>query len=125
MKTVIKTGLLTAVALLSLSGMVWAGLKVVGAGDNMRYDPANFPPEMKDAYNKIMAVKCIKCHTLERLVESVRTGIAPISGLPFDKGATKAYGIKMMRKPDSDMSKADIKTVVPLMDYLIDEAKKK
>ena len=98
-----------------------AGLKVVGTGDNMRFDPSTFPPAMKAAY-EIMKVKCIKCHTLERTVVAITTGIAPISGQPFDRKATKAYGIKMLRKPDSNMNRQEIKVAVDLMNFLLDEA---
>ena len=99
----------------------YAGLKVIGKGDAMRLDPSGFPPEMKAAY-EIMKVKCVKCHTLERTIVAIQTGIAPISGQPFDRGATKAYGIKMLRKPDSNMNKQEVKATVDLMNYLLDEA---
>jgi len=99
----------------------YAGLKVIGKGDAMRLDPSGFSPEMKAAY-EIMKVKCVKCHTLERTIVAVQTGIAPISGQPFDRGATKAYGVKMLRKPDSNMNKQEVKAVVDLMNYLLDEA---
>lgn len=100
-----------------------AGLKVVGKGDTTSLDPSGFPPAMRAAYD-IMRVKCVKCHTLERTVVAIMTGIAPITGQPFDRGATRAYGTKMLRKPDSNMSKQEVKTVVDLMNYLIDEAAK-
>jgi hypothetical protein len=108
---------------LMLTATCFAGLRVVGSGDSMRFDPAGFPPNMKSAY-EIMKVRCIKCHTLERTVVAVTTGIAPITGQPFDRHATKAYGIKMLRKPDSNMTKQEVKVVVELMNYLLDEAAK-
>jgi hypothetical protein len=109
--------------LLMLFGTIYAqaGLKVVGKGDAMRFDPAAFKPDMKAKY-EVMKVRCIKCHTLERTVVAITTGIAPISGQPFDRNATKAYGIKMLRKPDSNMSKPEVKEVVELMNYLLEEA---
>jgi len=101
----------------------FAGLRVVGSGDSVRFDPSGFPPNMKAAY-EIMKVRCVKCHTLERTVVAVMTGVAPITGQPFDRHATKAYGIKMLRKPDSNMTKQEVKTVVELLNYLLDEAAK-
>jgi hypothetical protein len=98
-----------------------AGLRVVGRGDAMTLDPSGFPPAMKANFD-IMRVKCIKCHTLERTVVAITTGIAPITGQPFDRHATRAYGIKMLRKPDSNMNKQEVKMVVELMNYLLDEA---
>ena len=71
---------------------------------------------------EVMKAKCVKCHTMERTIVAIKTGVAPISGQPFDRGATKAYGIKMLRKPDSDMNKEQVKAVVELMNYLLDEA---
>lgn len=113
---------LPVVVLLCLIGSAaHAGLRVIGKGDNMHLDPSGFPPAMKSAY-EIMRVKCVKCHTLERTIVAITTGVAPISGQPFDRSATKAYGIKMLRKPDSNMNKQEVKAVVELMNYLIDEA---
>lgn len=104
-----------------ISTAAHAGLTIVGKGDNMRFDPSAFPPAMKASY-EIMKVRCIKCHTLERTVVAITTGIAPISGQPFDRKATRAYGIKMLRKPDSNMNKQEVKTVVELMNFLLDQA---
>jgi L-fucose mutarotase/ribose pyranase (RbsD/FucU family) len=106
---------------LVLSSPCHAGLKTVGSGDAMRLDPADFPADMKAKY-EIMKVKCVKCHSMERTIIAVKTGIAPISGQVFDRSATKTYGIKMMRKPDSNMSKEETLAVGELLNYLLDEA---
>lgn len=100
-----------------------AGLKVIGKGDAMHLDPTGFPPAMKANYD-IVRVKCVKCHTLERTIIAIQTGIAPISGQPFDRSATKAYGVKMLRKPDSNMTKPEVKASVDLLNYLLTEAEK-
>ncbi|GFO68324.1 hypothetical protein GMLC_19030 [Geomonas limicola] len=116
--------LLFTLFLVSLSATAaHAGLKVIGKGDNMRLDPASFPPQMKANY-EIVRVKCVKCHTLERTIVAVQTGVAPISGQPFDRNATKAYGVKMLRKPDSNMSKPEVKASVDLLNYLLSEAER-
>lgn len=106
-----------------LSTAAHAALKVLGKGDSMRFDPSAFPPAMKASY-EILRVKCVKCHTLERTVVAIQTGVAPISGQLFDRSATKAYGVKMLRKPDSNMNKQEVKATVDLMNYLIDQAAK-
>jgi L-fucose mutarotase/ribose pyranase (RbsD/FucU family) len=106
---------------LILSSPCYAGLKTVGSGDNMRLDPTNFPADMKAKY-EIMKVRCVKCHSMERAIIALQTGIAPISGQLFDRSATKQYGIKMMRKPDSNMSREETQAVVELLNYLLDEA---
>lgn len=118
-----KSLITIAVLLLLTTATAHAGLKVVGRGDAMRLDPSAFPADMKASY-EIMRVRCIKCHTLERTIIAINTGIAPISGQPFDRNATRAYGIKMMRKPDSNMNKQEVKAVVDLMNYLLVEAGK-
>jgi hypothetical protein len=115
--------LLVAAAVLCLAAapLAAADLKTVGSGDSMNFDPSGFRDDMKPKF-EIMRTKCVKCHTMERTIVAIKTGVAPISGQPFDRGATKAYGVKMLRKPDSDMNKEQVKAVVELMNYLLDEA---
>jgi len=116
-----KSVLLSLFLCLILNASAHAALSVLGTGDAMHLDPAGFPENRKSEY-EIMRIKCVKCHSLERVIFALKTGIAPISGQPFDRSATKAYGIKMMRKPDSNMDKNEVKTVVELLNYLLDEA---
>ena len=112
------------VALLAFAATpLHAKIRSVGKGDKMNFDPSQIPADMKGAF-EIMKVKCIQCHTQERTVIAIQTGIAPVTGQPFDKQATKAYGIKMLRKPKSNMNRDEVKQVVNLMNYLIDEAAK-
>ena len=113
--------ILAALLLVFVTTPSFAGLKIVGSGDTMQLDPSPFPSDIKANY-EILRVKCVKCHTLERTIVAIKTGVAPISGQPFDKGAVKAYGIKMLRKPDSNMSKAEVKVCVDLMNYLLQVA---
>lgn len=118
------TKMIVLLILLSLAATpVHARIKVVGKGDKMNFDPAQIPSDLKHAF-EIMKVKCIQCHTQERTVIAIQTGIAPVTGQPFDKQATKAYGIKMLRKPKSNMNREEVKQVVNLMNFLIDEAAK-
>lgn len=105
------------------SPLAAANLKTVGSGDAMNFDPSGFREDMKPKF-EVMRVKCVKCHTMERTIVAIKTGVAPISGQPFDRSATKAYGVKMLRKPDSDMSKEQVKAVVELMNYLLDETER-
>ena len=95
-----------------------AALKVVGKGSSLAFDTSNFPPQMKASY-EIMKNKCTKCHSLERTIVAVTSGIGPISGQPFDRKATEAYGAKMKRKPESNMNAREVKDVVELLNYLI------
>ena len=100
-----------------------AGLKATGAGDSMGINTTGFPPDMVESY-KVMEVKCRKCHSLERAVVAIQTGLGPISGDVFDKSSTEAYGVKMLRKPDSDMNKDEVRKVINLLNYLVDLAAK-
>jgi len=107
----------------AMSVQAHAKVKTVGSGDKMNFDSSQIPADLKPAF-EIMKVKCIQCHTQERTVIAIQTGIAPVTGQLFDKQATKAYGVKMLRKPKSNMTKEDVKQVVNLMNYLLDEAAK-
>ena len=119
----IIVSLIIVALLVTVSIPAQAKIRAVGKGDKMNFDPSQIPPDLKGAF-EIRKVKCVQCHTQERTVLAIQTGIAPVTGQPFDKQATKAYGIKMLRKPKSNMSREDVKQVVNLMNYLIDEAAK-
>jgi hypothetical protein len=118
-----KTFICTMAAFVMVSTACFAGVRTVGRGDNLNFDPAGIPGSMRASFD-IMRVRCIKCHTMERTVVAITTGVAPITGQPFDRAATRAYGIKMLRKPDSNMNKQEVKACVDLMNYLLDEAAK-
>lgn len=115
--------LLVSLLLIAFAIPAHAKIRSVGKGDKMNFDPSQIPSDMRGAF-EIMKVKCIQCHTQERTVIAIQTGIAPVTGQPFDKQATKAYGVKMLRKPKSNMNREEVKQVVNLMNYLIDEAAK-
>ena len=114
---------LSLLVLLLLAATAQAKLVIIGSGDATRFDASSFPPDMQKAYT-LMEKKCVKCHSLERVAIALQTGIAPITGGLFDRRATRAYGIKMLRKPDSDMTKEDVKIVIPLLNYMLDQAAK-
>ena len=120
-----KHSLCVALALCLAGSVASAGVKTVGKGDGAKFDPAGWPADMQKRY-ELMEVKCNNkaCHSMGRTVEAIVTGIAPNSKTPFDKEAAKRYGIKMMRKPDSNVNKEEAKRLVELMYFLIDEAKK-
>ena len=105
---------------LSVYSIVEARVKVAGRGAKMNFSIESIPDSYKPSFD-VMLVKCIKCHTMERTVIAIQTGRAPITGQPFNKQAVKAYGIKMLRKPSSDMNKKEIRDVVVLLNFLIDE----
>lgn len=118
-----KLLLLTAIITLVTVSIADARIKVKGRGDKMNFDPESFDASHRPMF-ELMTKKCVKCHTMERTVIAIQTGRAPITGQPFDRQAVKAYGIKMLRKPNSDMNKQEIRDVVVFLNYLLDENKK-
>jgi hypothetical protein len=116
-----KTIAVITLAVMMFSVSCYGSIRTRGRGETLSFDPSGIPSTMKSSYDTMM-VRCVKCHTLERTVVAITTGIAPITGQPFDRAATRAYGIKMLRKPDSNMNKSEVKSVVDLMNYLLDEA---
>lgn len=112
--------ILAACMTLIVSAAAEARIKIKGRGAAMNFDPASIPANFQATFD-MMSKKCIKCHTMERTVIAVQTGRAPITGQPFNKQAVKAYGIKMLRKPNSDMNKQEIRDVVILLNYFLDE----
>jgi hypothetical protein len=117
-----KIFLLTALITIALAGASEARIKVKGRGAAMNFDPASIPPQYQASF-EMMTKKCSKCHNMERTVVAVQTGRAPITGQIFDRQAVKAYGIKMLRKPNSDMNKQEIRDVVILLNYIMEENK--
>jgi hypothetical protein len=115
-----KLTLLVTLLTLVIASVADARIKVTGHGDKMNFDPNSIPAQYRASFD-LMTRKCSKCHTMERTIIAVQTGRAPITGQPFDRQAIKAYGIKMLRKPDSGMNKQEIRDVVMLLNFLIGE----
>lgn len=103
-----------------MAATVSAKIKVKGNGDGLNFDTANIPANLKPTYN-LMNQKCARCHSMEMIVTAVLTGICPETKQPFNKQAVKAYGIKMIRKKDADISKKEMRDIVVLINYLLDE----
>jgi hypothetical protein len=118
-----KFFLLLALVSLIVAVNADARIKVKGRGEAMNFDPASFPEQYRASY-ELMSKKCVKCHTMERTVVAIQTGRAPITGQTFDKQSIRAYGIKMLRKPNSDLNKKEIKDIVMLLNYIMDENSK-
>ena len=98
-----------------------AKVKTIGSGERLEFDPSRFPPQMKKSYS-LMKTKCLVCHSMERTVVAITTGIAPISSTIFDKGSIHAYGVRMLRKPNANLSMQDVEIIEGLLGYLLDDA---
>jgi len=106
--------------ILVIASLADARIRVKGHGDKMNFDPDSIPAQYRASFD-LMTRKCSRCHSMERTVIAVQSGRAPVTGQPFDKQAVKAYGIKMLRKPDSGMNKLEIREVVMLLNFLLSE----
>lgn len=105
------------------SATALAQLKVVGNGEAMSIDPSGFPPKMQAAYS-LMQQKCGTCHTVERVIVSLQTGLCPLSKTSFNKDTAKSIVVRMFLKPESGMTRDDMRTIVGLLNFMIDEKAK-
>lgn len=101
-----------------------ASLKFTGSGSDRQINTGSFPPQMKASY-ELMSSKCTKCHSLERLVVSLRTGIAPISNQPFNLEHLQTDINSMVRRSNSrkfPISKEESQSIIALLKYMLDES---
>lgn len=105
-------------AVLLLAGVALANgqLKVVGEGDKQELAVDQFAPAQREAYTTFKA-RCTKCHAMARPIAALQTGVTPISSDEFEKKGIKKYVVKMMRKPNSGISKKDAKAIVGFLQH--------
>lgn len=106
------------------TSQAFASLKTSGSGSNRQIDTRDFPPEMKANY-ELLNSKCTRCHSLERLVVSLNTGIAPVSNQPFDLNHIKADITKMLRKSNSQKfpaNKEENSSIFAVLKYMLDKS---
>ena len=116
-----KIRIVVAVLLGMVTVPAYANLRTIGSGEKLEFDSSRFSPQMKRAY-ALMKSKCLVCHSMERTVVAITTGIAPVSSTIFDKGSIHAYGLRMLRKPSSNLTRQDVKTIEGLLLYLLEDA---
>ena len=114
-----KTGIALVFALL-VSSFAYAEVRVIVQGDTVSIDPSGFPPQMRAGYD-LMMEKCNKCHTIERIVAAVQTGICPITKSSFTKATTRSVVTRMYLKPEANMTKSEARTIVLFLNYLLDQ----
>ena len=107
---------------LCVSGMsmAHADVKIIVHGDTVTFDTSGFPPSMQKAY-ELMLVKCNQCHTIERIVASVQTGVCPLSKTTFSKETTKSLVTRMYLKDGANMTREDARSIILLLNYLLDQ----
>lgn len=114
----------TALLLVSLvGGAAQAELKTTGEGKEQRLDPAQFTADSRVGY-ELFAQRCTQCHAMSRPISALTNGKTPISGDAFDREGIKKYVVKMMRKPNSGISREDAKTIVDFLTTARDLAEK-
>lgn len=96
-----KIRLLTVLLLTALTlSQADAKAPVVGRGGSIIFDPDFIPNHFKNSC-LTMNSTCVRCHNMERIVTSVQTGRAQVTGQPFDKQLIKAHVIKLSRTPNA------------------------
>ena len=99
-----------------------AGLKTAGSGKKVRLVGAQFPDDQQDNF-KVFNEKCAKCHSLARPIAALNTGRTPVSGGEFSDSYIKKYVVKMMRKPNSGITKVDAKKIILFLRHAKKQAK--
>ncbi len=93
---------------------VSAALKTVKKGKSTLLVGAQFRGPLNNEF-KFFEVKCTQCHDLHRPTSALIKGKTPLSGDLFDKKGIKKYVVKMMRKPNSGITKSDAKRIIKFL----------
>ena len=99
-----------------------AALKTAGSGKKVRLVGAQFSDEQQGNF-KVFNEKCAKCHSLARPIAALNTGRTPVSGGEFSDSYIKKYVVKMMRKPNSGITKVDAKKIILFLRHAKKQAK--
>ena len=97
-------------------------LQTEGTGKHKVLVEAQFPADRKAQYG-LFKEKCTQCHEMARPIAALETGITPVSHDSFDDAGIKKYVVKMMRKPNSGITKEDAKTLIDFLQYARELAK--
>src|SRR6266487_2534783 len=93
-----KTCVMLVFALL-VSTIAHAQLRVIGGGNAVGIETSGFSPQMREAYD-LMVQKCSRCHTIERVIVAVQSGVCPLSKTRFNKKTSESIVVRMYLKPD-------------------------
>jgi uncharacterized membrane protein len=97
-----------------------ADIKVVGAGDAAAIDTSGYPSEMLKAHD-LMMQKCTQCHSIERIIAGIQTGVAPITKTGFSKETSKEIVVRMFLKPNSNMTRDEARVILQYLNFLLDQ----
>ena len=86
-------------------------LKIIRSGKNLDVDPNHFNEAQTLQYG-VFKQRCSQCHEISRPLQAVESGISPVSHQNFGLKEIKRYVIKMMRKPNSGITKPEAKQII-------------
>tara|TARA_Y100000589_G_scaffold324279_2_gene360195 strand:+ start:126 stop:557 length:432 start_codon:yes stop_codon:yes gene_type:complete len=86
-------------------------LKIIGTGKSLDVAPDHFNDLQAQQYG-VFKQRCSQCHEIARPLQAVHTGISPVSHQTFGLKEIKRYVIKMMRKPNSGITKPEAKQII-------------
>ena len=116
MKTICCIFLVALVA----CAVAYADIRVIGAGNATTIDTSGYPPEMLKAH-ALMMQKCTQCHSIERIIVGIQTGVAPITKMSFSKETTRSIVSRMFLKDNSNMTRDEAGLILHYLDFLLDQ----
>jgi hypothetical protein len=102
------------------SVVAYAQLNVIVQGDNLIIDSTGFPAKMQSAYI-LMLQKCNQCHSIERIIVGVQSGICPLTKSAFNKETTKTIVTRMFLKENSNMTRENARDIVEFLNFLLEQ----
>ena len=113
---VTRAVLISLALLVIVASPAWAKFTVKGEGKAQQIVVDDYPADQKARYS-LFRERCTKCHAISRPIMAIRTGITPVSGGDFDDRGIKKYVVKMMRKPNSGIDKAEARELLLFLRY--------
>ncbi len=98
-------------------------LKIIGTGKSLDVSPDHFSDIQARQYG-VFKQRCSQCHEIARPLQAVETGISPVSHQTFGLKEIKRYVIKMMRKPNSGITKPEAKQIILFLRNLKEDVDK-
>lgn len=113
-----RTACITLVFGLLITTLSHARLRISGAGDTLSVDTTGFPAEMQATY-ALMTQKCSRCHTIERIITAVESGVLPLSKQRFGADTTETLVGRMFVKPDANITRGEARRIAELLSFLL------
>jgi mono/diheme cytochrome c family protein len=105
------------------AGTAYGKLPLQTTARGVELDASSFPPQLLPAF-QVFRDKCVTCHDQSRIVQVLATGTSNITGGPYTRREMLEHGVGMLRKGYSKFDKREIRQVVDMVEYLLEEAQK-